>query len=136
MSAPLTRDEIVREAEGTFLGLTAIDAMFKPCDFWPRASVEPGAYQHVASNKPVLVLSGAEDPVAPPVRGAQIVQNLKNARQLIIPATGHFTSLSGCVPALIGEFLRTADALALDVSCLGRLRRPPFFLNRTGSGNS
>jgi pimeloyl-ACP methyl ester carboxylesterase len=129
--ALLTRDEIMREAEGTFLGLTAIDTMFKPCEFWPTGPVEPGFYQPVTSDRPVLALSGAEDPVAPPVHGELIVQTLTNARHIVIPGTGHFTSLSGCVPTLIGEFLKTAAAAALDVSCVSRLRRPPFFLDRT-----
>ena len=34
-----------------------------------------------------------------------------------------------------GTFLETTDARALDASCLSRLQRPPFFLNRTGPGN-
>jgi hypothetical protein len=57
---------------------------------------------------------------------------LKSARHVVVPGTGHVTSLRGCVPTLIREFLETIDAAALDVSCLGRLRRPPFFVDRSG----
>jgi len=133
--AGLTRADFIRESEGTFLGASVLDTILKPCEFWPRGNVDPAFYRPVSSTRPVLVLSGSEDPVTPPSFGEDAVRTLPNARQVVVPGTGHFTSASGCVPALIGTFLATADARSLDVSCLNRLHRPPFFLTRTGSGS-
>ena len=130
-----TRGDAIREASGTFLGTTALDTLFKPCSFWPRAAVESDFYDSPMSGKPVLVLSGELDPVLPPLRGKEVANSLPNARHVIVPGTGHMTSLAGCVPRLIGEFLATADAGALDASCVDSLRRPPFITSRTGGAN-
>jgi pimeloyl-ACP methyl ester carboxylesterase len=127
-----TREDAVREASGTFLGTAALDAFYKPCAFWPKATVEPDFYKPPVSQKPVLVLSGDLDPVLPPVRGEQVASSLPNARHFVVPGAGHMTSLSGCVPRLIGEFLTTADAGALDTNCLKSMERPPFVTSRTG----
>ena len=130
-----TREDAAREASGTFLGTAALDTFFKPCAFWPKGTVEPDFYAAPDSTKPVLVLSGDLDPVLPPVRGEQVASSLPNARHVVVPGAGHMTSLAGCVPRLIGEFLATADAAALDTSCLERMGRPPFVTSRTGGLN-
>ena len=130
-----TRDDAIRETSGTFLGLAALDTLFKPCAFWPKATIEPEFYAAPVSDKAVLVLSGDLDPVLPPVRGEQIAKSLPNARHVVVPGAGHTTSLSGCVPKLIGEFFSMADARGLDTSCLEGMHRPPFVTTRTGGPN-
>ena len=127
-----TRQDAVREANGTFLGTAALDTLFKPCAFWPTGMIEPGFYEAPRSEKPVLVLPGDLDPVLPPVRGENVARSLPQARHLVIPGAGHVTSFAGCVPKLIQEFLAAADARALDASCLERMDRPPFVTSRAG----
>jgi pimeloyl-ACP methyl ester carboxylesterase len=127
-----TRADALRESAGTFLGTTALDTVFKPCAIWPRGEIVP--YVPVRSQVPVLVLSGAEDPIAPPEWGAKIVATLPNARQIEVPATGHLTTPHGCVPLLIDTFLKSSGAGALDTRCLDGLRRPPFLTGLT-AGN-
>jgi len=126
-AARLARDEVVRAARGTFVGMAAFDAMLKPCEFWPVGAVEAAFFAPVESRKPVLLFSGSEDPVTPPVWGEQALATLANARHLVVPGTGHVVSARGCVPVLIEEFLRTPSPAALDAGCLDSLRRPPFF---------
>jgi len=58
--------EIAREAKGRFLGTAFIDTKMKPCEFWPKGAVTEDFYQPVVSGKPVLILSGADDPITPP----------------------------------------------------------------------
>lgn len=125
-----TREDAVKEADGTFLGTTVLDTVFKPCGIWPRGEVP--AYGPVKSPAPVLLLSGTEDPVAPPERAAGILRTLPNARQIEVPATGHFTSPHGCVPLLMETFLKRGTAAGLDASCLKALRRPAFLSTLTG----
>jgi pimeloyl-ACP methyl ester carboxylesterase len=134
-AARLTREELVREARGSFLGTVVFDTAFKPCEFWPRGTIDPAFFDSVESAKPVLVLSGAEDPVTPPVWGERAAATLANARHIVVPATGHLVSPRGCVPLLMAEFLNTVDADALDATCLDSLRRPPFFTDRTRGEN-
>ena len=75
---------------------------------------------------------GAEDPVAPPVWGEQVAAQLPVARQIVVPATGHVVTARGCVPLLIGQFLKTAQLGALDARCLDGLQRPPFVTTSAG----
>jgi pimeloyl-ACP methyl ester carboxylesterase len=130
-----TREDAIRQASGTFLGTTQFDTLFKPCDFWPRAAVAPDFYAPPTSDKPVLVLSGDLDPVLPPAYGAAVAKSLPNARHIVVPATGHGTSVAGCVPKLIDAFVADADARGLDTSCLNGLHRPPFITSRAGGAN-
>jgi pimeloyl-ACP methyl ester carboxylesterase len=127
-----TRADAERESADTFLGTAALDTVFKPCAIWPRSEEAAEPYVPVRSAVPVLVLSGTEDPVAPPAWGAKIAASLPNARQILVPATGHLTTPQGCVPLLIGAMLTNANARALDASCLARLQRPPFLTSQTG----
>jgi pimeloyl-ACP methyl ester carboxylesterase len=124
-----TREDALRESAGTFLGTAAFDTVFRPCAIWPKGAASPHLTA-MRSRVPVLVLSGALDPVAPPPWGASIVAMLPNARQIVVPATGHLVSPRGCVPLLIGSFLRTADVQVPDAGCLESLHRPPFITSR------
>jgi hypothetical protein len=63
-------------------------------------------------------------------RGEQVARSLPNTRHVVVPAAGHMTSLTGCVPRLIEEFLATADTSAVNTSCLEGLHRPPFVTSR------
>lgn len=84
------------------------------------------------SDRPVLLLSGEADPVTPPSYGAQVLENLANARHLIGPGQGHGLAGVGCVPTLMRRFLEDLDPQGLDDTCLQRERPSPFFLDFTG----
>ena len=58
-------DDIVRESQGRFLGMAFFDTRMKPCEFWPKGEVGEDFYQPVVSARPVLILSGADDPITP-----------------------------------------------------------------------
>jgi pimeloyl-ACP methyl ester carboxylesterase len=126
-------DEILREAKGRFLGTAFFDTRMKPCEFWPKGAVTEDFYQPVVSAKPVLILSGADDPITPPSWGDHVAQSLKNSKHFVVPGAGHITTPRGCVPQLIGEFLDQASVQNLDPSCLESQHRPPFFVNYTGA---
>jgi hypothetical protein len=125
--------EIQREAQGRFLGTSFFDSRMKPCEFWPRGTVAEDFYQPVASSKPVLILSGEDDPITPPSWGDHVAQSLTNSKHFVVPGTGHGSTPRGCVPKLIGQFLEQASVKDLDPRCLQTQRRPPFFTNYTGA---
>ncbi len=125
--------EISQEAKGRFLGTAFFDTRMKPCEFWPRGAVADDYYQPVKSAKPVLILSGEDDPVTPPSWGEHVAQHLTNAKHLVVPGAGHGTSTRGCVPKLMAKFIDDASAGRLDPSCLQAQHRPPFFANYTGA---
>ncbi|MEX2262021.1 MAG: alpha/beta hydrolase [Bryobacteraceae bacterium] len=126
--------DIAREAKGRFLGTAFFDTRMKPCEFWPKGAVPEDFYQPVVSDKAVLILSGADDPVTPPSWGDHVAQYLKNSKHFVVPGAGHGTTPRGCVPQLIGKFLDQASLRNLDPACLQSQRRPPFFVNYTGAG--
>lgn len=117
-----------------FLGSAMFDAQYGACEFWPRGDVPASFYAPVTSDRPVLVFSGADDPVTPPAWGEQVVAHLAHAKHVVVPGAGHITLTRGCVPQLIDTFLATARVEDLDTSCTGALSRPPFFLTPAGPG--
>jgi hypothetical protein len=130
----ITPADIDRESKNTFLGTFMFDTRMKPCEFWPKGEVPADYYQPVESTKPVLVLSGEDDPVTPPSWGAEVAGHLKNSRHVVMPGAGHGTSGVGCMPGVIGKYLEDPNPSALDVTCVQKQHRPPFFLMASGPG--
>ena len=87
----------------------------------------------MSGDTPTLILSGQFDPVTPPRYGDQVVKNLPKGRHLVVPGQGHSVMGRGCGPKLLTEFIKTADAQALDAECLQEQTPAPFFLNFSGS---
>jgi len=114
------------------MGTDFADALLKPCSFWPRGNVEPAYFENTPSDIPALILSGDLDPITPPVWGQQVASQWKNAKNVVVPGSGHGTFSHGCVLKLIDQFLNAGTAANLDTSCANRVERPPFFLGPSG----
>lgn len=119
-------------AEETVFGGFMVEAMREACRVWPRGELPPGYREAVASDAPVLILSGELDPVTPPRWGEHAAKTLSRSRHLVVPGAAHGTLGSGCAPRLVAEFLDSADPDALDASCLEALDRPAFWRSATG----
>lgn len=99
------------------------------CAHWPRGAPASDHLAPVRSDAAILLVSGRLDPVTPPEWADEVARNLPNARHLVIPHGGHiFDGLSNveCFDGLVLRFFETADAAALDPSCLARMEPPPF----------
>lgn len=89
--------------------------------------------QEVASDVPVLIITGQYDPATPPIDGRSAASRLRRARVVIVPHGGHSVdgrSSVACVPRLVPGFLETADPDRLDTGCLAGMHRPPFALSK------
>jgi pimeloyl-ACP methyl ester carboxylesterase len=117
-------------ARGTFLGPHVAREFLRICSFWPRGEAPPQAPIH--SEVPTLLLSGELDPATPPKWADIAAETLPNSARFVVPGVGHGATSEGCVPQLIAQFLEKADVKALDASCLGPLKRPPFFVSFAG----
>lgn len=128
----MTEADIESATRGTFLGRAVVDQFRRACEVWPRGQLPAGYWGPVVSDIPALVLSGDLDPVTPPAWGEDVVATLSQGRHVVVPGAGHGTTTTGCVPELLERFLETADATALDTSCLEEHRRPKFFIDHAG----
>jgi pimeloyl-ACP methyl ester carboxylesterase len=119
--------------DGLLLGQDFIAMTTAWCGAWPKREIPADFHAPMSGDTPMLVLSGEFDPVTPPRYGDQVVKNLPNARHLIVPGQGHSVLGRGCGPKLLAQFIKTADAKALDAECLQQQTPAPFFLNFSGS---
>ena len=104
-----------------------VDEFAKGCEYWPKGKAAKDFDQPVKSAKPVLIFSGALDPVTPPQYGEEVKKNFPNSVHVVAPNVGHGVSNRGCGPKLIKKFIETASVSELDTKCIERLPRPLFF---------
>ncbi|MBI1763192.1 MAG: alpha/beta fold hydrolase [Acidobacteria bacterium] len=121
----ITDADLAREKAGSFYGAARVQAYRKVCEFWPHANVSASFTTPVKSDKPVLLISGEADPVAPPWLAAEAAKHLPNGRHLMIPHTGHFFAFP-CVDKLVAEFVTQGSAKELDAACVSAIRPQPF----------
>jgi pimeloyl-ACP methyl ester carboxylesterase len=105
------------------------------CDHWPRGRVPPVMFAPVASDVPVLLLSGRLDPVTPPAYAEEAARTLARHRHVIAGGYGHIVSPHACGPRLIASFVETAGFDTLSAPCIDyfeRSERPPLWPDRLG----
>lgn len=120
--------EAEREARGTFLGDSRYRAQRAACDVWDVPAENRHFLDPIPSSVPVLMVSGEDDPATPAQFGAEELRYLPNGRQVVVPASGHFTD-STCVENLEAAVFDGAAPRSLDASCVRKERRPPFYMN-------
>ncbi|GAB3387675.1 alpha/beta hydrolase [Lysobacter fragariae] len=116
----------------TVLGADTGSQFFAACKQWPSGTLPADFAAPFTSTLPTLVLSGELDPVTPPMYGAEVAKNLRNGRHIVLRGQAHGTMGVGCMPKLVGQFLETADAKALDTKCLDSLGYVPPFTSFNG----
>jgi pimeloyl-ACP methyl ester carboxylesterase len=125
--------EIEQASAGTLFGRRLLSTQARACDFWPRGALPTNYYEPVVSDVPALVLSGDVDPITPPSWGEQVTGRLSRATHLTAPFTGHGVVSTGCGQRIVRRFIEQGSAEGLDTTCLGGLKRPPFFLSPAGA---
>ena len=128
----VTRDERLNGVDDPRVRALARRAL-AVCDQWPKGSVPADFTKPVASDVPVLLLSGGLDPVTPPAYAGQVAQGFPNSRQVVARGFGHIVSLTPCVPRLIAAFVDAAGFASLPQSCIDFLehsQRPPMWPDR------
>lgn len=120
------------EAADSLIGPDVARAFFAACPVWPHQPAPAAAATPFTGALPVLLLSGELDPVTPPRYAEQVAKGLPNGRALVARGQGHGTLTAGCMPRLLGQFIDTTDAKALDASCLDTLTYVPAFTSFNG----
>ncbi|MCA0241860.1 MAG: alpha/beta hydrolase [Proteobacteria bacterium] len=108
------------------------------CAEWPRAELPADFRRLRPAPVPVLLLSGALDPVTPPRHGARVAAALgPKARHWVVPNAGHGLLGLDCLREQVFRFVNADDeaqALALDGRCADGLPRPPVFRPPAAAG--
>jgi pimeloyl-ACP methyl ester carboxylesterase len=97
------------------------------CQVWDVPPAAPEERRPVESDVPALLLTGQNDPIAPPAFAAEAARGLRRARLLVVPGVGH-NALSGggrCTGQIAAAFLAEPGG-PLDLGCLDRLGPPAF----------
>lgn len=117
---------------GADFGDAFADVYRQVCEGWPRGSMPAGFYEMGVVPVPVLLLSGGLDPVTPPRHGERVAQALgARARHVVVPHAGHGVMNLACLRDATARFVSTDDdgkALEIDMSCAGKLPRPPAYV--------
>ena len=103
------------------------------CSVWPSASIEDQFFIAIQSDVPILLLSGAHDPVTPPENGSLALETLTNAIHIEVPGMAHNTLRSECMLKIFQDFVETRDTQELELSCVSEHHRPPFVLSPSGT---
>jgi pimeloyl-ACP methyl ester carboxylesterase len=121
-------------AAGTFAKDSFYRAWAEGCATWPRKPIPAGYAEPVRTNIPVLLLSGALDPVTPPSSAEAVKRHLPRAWHIVAPGSGHNVTPMPCAGRLIARFIEEADGAELDATCLTKRGRPPFQIGPLGPG--
>lgn len=125
-------EEAARLNRGTYLGDLQTAELVKICSIWPAGEIPPDFHAPLASDTPVLLLSGEADPVTPPANAEDVARLLPNSLSVIVKGEGHNVAYRGCIPWLMTDFIESASVQGLDLSCLEEIGPMPFFLNFSG----
>ena len=116
----------------SYMGTFQLDALEAICSVWPAGPVDDEFKVPLATDLPVLLLSGDADPITPPRYADLAAVDLENATHLIGKHQGHGQISVGCTPQLVADFIDAADGSGLDATCLERSFVMPFFLDFSG----
>ena len=112
----IARADTAALAEASPLGLPLATELVAACAEWPRGTVAPDDTLPVRSDTPVLLLSGALDPVVPPGWADSAAAFLPAAWHLIAPGEGHAV-MDACTRAVIGRFVEQGGSIAATTGC-------------------
>jgi pimeloyl-ACP methyl ester carboxylesterase len=109
-----------------------VEALEAICSVWPAGVLDPEFKAPLATDTPVLLLSGDADPVTPPHFAELAAVALGNARHLIGRNQGHGQAATACMSEIMGRFVEAASVTDLDAECLLRQFVMPFFVDFSG----
>nr|WP_229496600.1 alpha/beta fold hydrolase [Massilia polaris] len=125
----LTQQIADDDARASLLAVANVKQMGTMCK---AARVPPVPLRAPARiDAPVLMLSGALDPVTPPRRAEAAGKHMARAQHVVVTHAGHGISPLGCGPRLLRTFLDD-PAQKLDAKCLSEIPAPTFQVGSAG----
>ncbi len=118
--------------EATYLGTSLLDALVDMCAVWPAGVLDDDFKEPLASDIPVLLLSGENDPVTPPEYADVALAGFEFSHHTVGPKQGHGLIARGCVRRLAARFLDDEEPFPVEDECVDRLTAMPFFIDFNG----
>lgn len=125
----LSRELTESDAKGSFLSGPLLTERLAMCELVRVPAVPYREPARIAT--PVLLLSGALDPVTPPHRAQAAARWMAKPQQLVVSNAGHGITPLGCAPRLVREFLDQPEA-AVNARCLSEIPTASFQVNAAG----
>jgi pimeloyl-ACP methyl ester carboxylesterase len=131
--SPFIAESATEGLSELYLGTLIVDGVRATCARWPAGVIDPDFKTAVVADRPVLLLSGSNDPITPPAYAERVIAGgLANSVHLIGRDQGHGLIGVGCVPRVVRAFLENPAPRELDATCLDAEPPPPFFLSLLG----
>lgn len=128
----ITPEDVEREAGGAFFGPRTATEILRACALWPRGDVPARFRDPVESDVPVLLLSGALDPVTPPAWAEDAKKGLRRSASVVFGGTAHNAAVTACAKRVAADFVERASPDGLDTSCAKDIPRPAFHTTFAG----
>jgi pimeloyl-ACP methyl ester carboxylesterase len=124
----LTDDTIKRYDLTQFNGIsaTAVDEFRSVCKVWRAGEVSADEVSPLKSEKPILILQGAFDPITPVSFGKETQSRYPNSTLAIFPYQGHGPMVFNRCAQRIFEAFLDQPAGKLDTSCTAKDIKPLF----------
>lgn len=118
--------------ETSYLGAAQLDAIETMCSIWPQGPLDDDLHTPLATDLPVLLLSGDADPITPPRYANLAAVDLDRAWLLTGVNQGHGLGPVGCMPRIVAAFVESASLDGSDTDCMDENFAMPFFLDYSG----
>ena len=116
----------------SYLGPLQLEALQAICSVWPAGVLDDDFKDPLATDIPVMLLSGDADPITPARFAAMAAVDMDKAWLLTGKNQGHGQAPVGCMPRLISEFITNKTLDDADTSCIDQSFAMPFFLDFSG----
>lgn len=118
--------------DASYLGPLQLEAIRTMCSVWPQGLMDEDLLTPLATDIPVLLLSGDADPITPPRYAELAAVDLGNAWLLTGINQGHGLGIVGCMPRVVAGFVETMTLEEGAADCLGDAFAMPFFIDFSG----
>lgn len=129
-------ENVTREMlEATYIGPLQLETLAAVCDVWPEGVRDDTLRMPLATDTPVLLLSGDADPITPPEFAELAAVQMKNFQPLVGENQGHGQLTRACIPEAMADFVETASFAHIEEARACMKKRQfamPFFLDFTG----
>ena len=128
----IKEEDIASNTANTFMNTYRVDQQRRACSLWIKGIIPSDFHKPIISDIPVLIISGALDPVTPTDWARQIAKDLPQCKLVIIPAMAHvFDGLSNesCFDDIVLRFIANPSGTLENTDCVNQMKPPSFKVN-------